>query len=278
MNDAKAPRPASALTPTVEQAAALIGHVTNRGIQSEQISVLCNKIEGKRGHEPLTCDALDQYAAVAKLVVPVSGSTLVDSLNVDRITWPVRGLALSILILLIVNAIMKVWFENSMPPAIGLSRVVYQLQVYGLDVISPFLWGALGSCVYLLKRYADLAEARIFDEDSSQGWATRVLLGAILGGVVQYIYDSSAFGSSGMQLDANALGFLSGLGVKVVYGAIEKTIAALGEAMNLETIRTAPARENAVRKFLAEAMASEGDIAKRKFIAELLDTVSAKAP
>jgi len=268
---------ASGLSLTTNHAAALVGYVADKGIQSDSIVELCRKIARfKSVKVPLPCDMLGEYIALSKLVTPITGVSLVDSANVDQIVKPVRVLTYLILGIVLLNVMLSAWFVDIAEPEEGPLWWVLQTQRYVLEVVAPFLWGALGSCVYLLKRYSDLAEARIFDEDSMQGWGTRILLGAILGGVVQYLYDSSVFTSSGLRLDANALGFLSGIGVKVVYGAIEKTISALGEAMNLDAVRKAPTRENAVRKFLADAMAEETDADKRQVLADLLKKVEPK--
>ena len=271
-------KPASLSLPTVKHAAAVIGYVTTRGIQSDRIDALCRAIADRSSNEVLPCDKFDDYTAVSKLIAPVSGDSLVDSGNVDYIIRSVRFTTYWVLGFILTRTILNAWFADIPEPEEGLLWWVFQFQLYILGVPAPFLWGALGSCVYLLKRFSDLAEARLFDEGSLQGWGTRILLGAILGGIVQFIYDSKGFTAGGLRLDADALGFLSGLGVKVVYGAIEKTIAALGEAMNLDSIRKAPTRENAVRKFLADEMAAEGDEDKRKIIAELLEKASTKQP
>jgi hypothetical protein len=257
----------------VEQAVALVAYLTQLGIQSENKQKVSEAVRGKECSDPLPAEALESYAALAKLVAPVSGNSVLDSARMDKITLPVRGTTLFILFFTALSAIIATWFGDLPEPEDGLWWWYYSGFRYILDFASPFLWGALGSCVYLLKRFSDLAEARVFERYSLQGWGTRILLGAVLGGVVQFIYDSSVFTGQGLRLDANALGFLAGVGVKVVYGGIEKTIAALAEAMNLQAIRTAPSRENAVRKFLADALASEEDPDRRKLIAELLDQV-----
>jgi hypothetical protein len=270
-------RPASTRVPTVEEALALVGYAAQRGVKSEHVTALAASVNGQPPENRIPDTALEPYIALTQLLTPVSGGSLVDSANVDRIIRPVRATTYIILAVTLIHGMLSTWFSDIPEPEEGFLATAIQWQRYVLDFAAPFLWGALGSCVYLLKRFADFAETRTFDEDSLQGWGTRILLGAILGGVVQFLYDSSVFTTSGLRLDANALGFLSGVGVKVVYGAIEKTIAALGEAMNLEAVRTGPAREDALKKFLAQALASESDPDKRAVIAGLLDRLGKRA-
>lgn len=112
-----------------------------------------------------------------------------------------------------------------------------KFQRYVLNNLSPFFWGGLGACVYLMKRLTDLAGDRAFDRKQMQGWQTRILLGAILGAVIQYIYSPTKIAETGVSIDLKALAFLTGLGVKVVYGAIEKTLDVLAQKMNLSAIR-----------------------------------------
>ena len=98
-------------------------------------------------------------------------------------------------------------------------------QEYLLDPLSPMAWAGLGSCVYLLKRLTDIAAERQFDSAFLQGWKTRILLGAVLGGVILYIFDTDFI--VGTEFDSNGVAFLTGLGVKVVYGALEKLVDTL---------------------------------------------------
>jgi hypothetical protein len=174
------------------------------------------------------------------------------------------------------NEVLKAWFGDLPEPEEGWVLQLLNLRRYVLDYCTPFLWGALGSIAYLLKRLSDIAEERTFDYATAQGWATRVFLGAMLGGVVQYLYDSSVFinPEAGFKLSASALGFLTGVGVKVVYGAIEKTIETLGEKMNLNAIKSTKSDTASIRAYLnAELVKTDKDAEpeKRKVLLELLD-------
>lgn len=209
----------------------------------------------------------------------VTGKTLCDSLKVDAITRPIRQITWYVVFpLILLNVFLDGWFEDIAEPEEGYLYYLLCFQRYVLDYINPFLWGALGSCIYLLKVFSDLAENNIFNEDKMQGWGTRITLGAILGGVIQFIYDESAFGDSGINLDANAIGFLTGIGVKVVYGSLEKTIEKLSSFMNLESIKKAKTDNNEIRRYLNEKIStlgeSEDDKSKRAAFQELLDNLN----
>lgn len=205
----------------------------------------------------------------------ITGATLIDSSHMDVSIRAVRIWTWYVVFpLIVLNGVMEGWLADLPEPEEGALLVLLNVQRYVLDFITPFLWGALGSCVYLLKRYSDLAEERVFSAGSVKGWGTRITLGAILGGVVQFVYDSSVFTSAGLQLDANAIGFLTGIGVKVVYGALEKTIEALGSAMNLDALHKAQTEKSGIRSFLNQEIAKLGntdeDQLKRKVLAALV--------
>lgn len=109
--------------------------------------------------------------------------------------------------------------------------------LYVLTYLSPFFWGALGSMVYIWKRMTDEIRNFRFDSDRVEGQALRVGLGAILGGIIVSIYDPTAFKHAGVSLDVNGVAFLSGIGVKVIYGVLEKSVETLGEKLNLKTLQ-----------------------------------------
>lgn len=211
----------------------------------------------------------------------VTGKTLCDSLKVDDATEEIRQITWWVIFpLILLNVFLEGWFKDQPEPEQWQGFLYYLLcfQRYILDYINPFLWGAMGSCVYLLKVFSDLAENYKFNEDKLQGWGTRITLGAILGGVIQFIYDKTAFGNSGMNLDANAIGFLTGVGVKVVYGGLEKTIEKLSTFMNLESIKTVKTDTAPIRRYLNEQIVKLGDSdqdkTKRLIIQELISNLN----
>ena len=106
-------------------------------------------------------------------------------------------------------------------------------------VWASLVWGALGSCVYLLKRLTDFAAGGYFDCVKFQGWKTRVLLGGVLGFVVLEVFqwsdviEFSENEDSARLVAHTAIPFLTGLMVRVVYGALEKVVDLGVRALNL---------------------------------------------
>lgn len=216
---------------------------------------------------------------LTKLSYPVTGRTLIQTAeNFKSSIRPLKFFAFLFLVLVIGNEILKPWLGDIPEPEEGWLLLLINLQRYVLNYCTPFIWGALGSITYIMKRLSDYAEERTFDFASSQGWAIRIFLGAMLGGAVQFIYDPSAFigGGSGLKMSANALGFLTGVGVKVVYGAIEKTIDTLATKMNLDAIRVAKGDNKPIRAYLNEQLAKtdkKEEPEKRKILLALIDNL-----
>ncbi|NOT12452.1 MAG: hypothetical protein HOP23_11570 [Methylococcaceae bacterium] len=249
-----------------------------------QLTILLNEWEAEKtlSHEKM-CQVVVLYSEL-NLLTPehITGKTLCDSQKVDQVTQPLLRVTWQMVFpLILMNVFLDGWFQDMVEPEEGFWFYLISFQRYVLNYLNPFLWGAMGSCVYLLKIYSDLAENNLFNEDKLQGWGTRITLGAILGGVVQFIYDSSLFTNTGINLDANAIGFLTGIGVKVVYGALEKTIESLSSFMNLDTIRKDRGSHKEIRRYLNEKISALGESAedqqKRKVIQEIVSELNSKS-
>ncbi len=91
--------------------------------------------------------------------------------------------------------------------------------------LSPFFWGGVGSCMYLLKTLSDKMSTITFDSQrlQSYGYLTRILIGAVLGYVIATLLFTQA-GLETQKVGPDAIGFLAGLGVKAVYGGLEALI------------------------------------------------------
>ncbi|MFC1684623.1 hypothetical protein ACFL0R_04010 [Pseudomonadota bacterium] len=171
------------------------------------------------------------YSKLCLITKPVTGRSLRSTKALGRYLTNIARMAVGFLVIAVANESLNVMYQG-----VQSGGFLFGLHRYLLGPIAPFIWGGLGSCVFLLKRLSDLAAAGAFDPYKLQGWKTRIVLGAILGGIMQFIYDPQSFSGGGLNLDANAVAFITGVGVRVVYGAIEKTVAVLAEKLNLESL------------------------------------------
>lgn len=89
----------------------------------------------------------------------------------------------------------------------------------------PSVWGAIGTCTYLMKKQSDRLSSFSFEEERARGVGTRLLLGAILGLIVVEL-TSEGFGSTA-SFPIYLTAFLAGLGIKPVYAAIESLVEGL---------------------------------------------------
>jgi hypothetical protein len=264
----------------VAEIKALIAYVSGNGLDPDGavlkpvLEALCEYEEAPRSSENAT-SLLMAYSRLSKATVPVTGRSLLKTPEVHRFLRPIMGWALFFFLFAAANEAFEQWALDALHPEGGFWYWVAAIQTYCLDLLVPFVWGGLGSCIYLLKLLNDKAHERSFDDRLLKGWGSRIWLGAVLGAIVLYIYDPSKFTGEDIALDAKAVAFLTGVGVKVVYGAIEKTVATLAAKMNLSALRTDAAQgAGATRAFLVAQLAqagSTGDEDAKKAIVQLIE-------
>jgi hypothetical protein len=147
------------------------------------------------------------------------------------------------------------WLANQPEPEEGMRLALFLVDQHVLSVLEPFVWGGLGACVYLLKTLYDFAQDRQFDKERLHGWWLRVVLGGVLALVVVRLFDLKDLGTmEGAELDAVAVAFLVGLGIKVVYGAFERLVGFLAEKMDLGAIRRARMQSSDVQTVPAQTL------------------------
>lgn len=194
------------------------------------------------------------YSKLTKITAPVTGKTVIHSRKYRQSVRFIKYSAIFFLAISLLNEMVGMYLSDRSIPDDGFWTYVFGIHLYVVTPLSPIFWGGLGSCIFLLKRFSDIAADRTFDTDFIGGWQTRVLLGAILGGVIQYIFDPGFIVESGM--DENALAFLVGLSVKVFYGALEKLIDAVAEKLNLDAIRRNKTEQNTFSELIVKRIAA----------------------
>lgn len=169
-------------------------------------------------------DLLFYYSALNKLTGNVSGRSYRDS-----VSGTLYGLVFFTACLIGVT----IAYEGaSVISANGNKALIFlQREQY----LRPLLWGALGSCIYLLKYLADKMSGFEFDKRCLSGLGTRIALGAIMGMVVVKVFTMPD------NLSASAAAFLTGLGVKAIYRALESTVEALAERLDFKSLKRDPA-------------------------------------
>ena len=231
------------------EAEALLDFATQAGERGADIAALRSALDSQASH-----GALQQaYGAVVQRTYPVNGrSVLASAQGAMRRASAISVITVLFFLLAVGNEMADQWFADL--PERGEPWLWMDLKQYVWDYLAPFLWGGLGSCVFLLKKLSDKAAASQYDPDKLKGWGTRILLGSVLAAAVVSLYDPSAFTGNAAGFGPNGIAFLTGLGVKVVYGALERTVEVLSDKLNLRTTETKIRSES--REPLANASAT----------------------
>jgi hypothetical protein len=97
-----------------------------------------------------------------------------------------------------------------------------------LHVLTPFTYGAVGACVFLLRSLHVFIYERTYDYRRESEYANRILLGMVSGGaVVVLIEQLSGNGDTVIRFSSAALGFLTGYNTDFLFSTIERVTAAI---------------------------------------------------
>ena len=111
-------------------------------------------------------------------------------------------------------------------------KFVYYCVIDTAHLLMPALWGAVGACVYLMKRISDRLGKLAYEQSRQQGNEARILLGAILAVVtVEIIFStqSQSMAADDANLGPMALAFAVGLSIKPIYAAFEALVEGMAE-------------------------------------------------
>lgn len=215
-----------------------------------------------------------KYALLASTTKPVNGRTLLETERGSWFFWQISLLIIVLVATAIGTEILESWMANQPEPEDGWRLLLFAFKRHILEPVSPLIWGALGASVYLAKRIYDIAQLQYFDPAQLRGWWLRVILGAVLALVVLSIFNPEALASDQLPLAASAVAFLVGLGVKVVYGALESTVEALSNRLNLDALKRAPAETADLRTQLATEIkkaTDAGDPQRAQVLSDMLN-------
>ena len=107
-----------------------------------------------------------------------------------------------------------------------------------VELLTPWLYGGLGACVYLLRSAHTYIYLRTFDVRRKPEYTNRIMLGAIAGGAI-IMFTNNIAGEDGtvVQLSSAALGFLAGYNTDLLFSAMERVINALLPKIGIDTVQ-----------------------------------------
>lgn len=191
--------------------------------------IICNKVDAlsKAIKTPENNDDVaTRYAALVNETSPVNGRTILDSTNNLQRLRGIGTWTLLFFVLAAGNHVADAWLAESVTT--GAHSLFIDLKIYLWDYLTPFFWGCLGACVFLLKKIQDLAGKFEYEHARLQGTGTRMLLGGILAEIMVTLTTTQTIGND-VTVTVDTIAFLTGLSVKVVYSALESTIESLAE-------------------------------------------------
>lgn len=217
---------------------------------------------------------LANYTKLCELTQPVTGRNVYGA---ENLLFETKWFTISTFLIFLISIgflAVGLWMRDE-PLSDGYFGMPSTVLNHYLPFLTPFFWGALGSCVFILKKINDEASTLTFDPDQFKGWVTRALLGAVLGGSIIHVIDQEAFGA--VAITSTAIAFLAGLGTKAVYGGLEKVIELLVEKMNLQTLKRRKTTADAVAEFLAGEIARTDPKKQEHKYKTLVDLMQARS-
>jgi hypothetical protein len=86
--------------------------------------------------------------------------------------------------------------------------------------LSPFFYGGVGGCVFLLRSLHKHVHERTFDRRRRAEYSNRLILGLISGGIILVI--EPKLGTNAASISVSAIGFLAGYNTDLLFSAIER--------------------------------------------------------
>jgi hypothetical protein len=144
-----------------------------------------------------------------------------------------------------------------------------------VELLVPWAYGALGSCVYLLKSAHIYIHERTFDLRRKPEYFNRILLGTIAGGAIMlFVSEITTDDGSVVRLSSAALGFLAGYSTEFLFNTIERIIAAILPKVGIGSVaKERPAAASVPTEFseLAKLYADAKTDEEREFYKKLLE-------
>ena len=139
-----------------------------------------------------------------------------------------------------------------------------------LELLTPWAYGGLGACVYLLRSAHIYIYQRTFDVHRKPEYYNRILLGAVAGGAILLFVDHLTNDEGEIvQLSSAALGFLAGYNTDFLFNTIERVIAAILPKVGIDSTKKKtteaaikPVDINALTERMAKAKGAEKEFYK----------------
>lgn len=92
--------------------------------------------------------------------------------------------------------------------------------------LTPFMYGAFGACIYLLRQAETQLQERTFDPRRLPEFRNRLVLGTLSGGIIVMLY-SSGGSETNVKITEAALGFIGGYSIDLLFSLLDRIVEAL---------------------------------------------------
>ena len=149
----------------------------------------------------------------------------------------------------------------------------------------PFAYGGLGSCTYLLRKCVKYIGLREFDPQFTPEYTNRILVGAVSGGIVYYLFAQTGWLAKevqGVQITAGLFGFIAGYFNQRLFQGLERVADAIiprvtrRAAEEGEPTRAPVAISSQTIEKLVDELKKTSDASERKALTDLMQRLSKK--
>ncbi len=100
--------------------------------------------------------------------------------------------------------------------------------LYSLIItLIPFMYGAFGASVFLLRQAETQLRERTFDPRRLPEFRNRLVLGTLSGGVIVLLYSSGGIVETNVKITEAALGFIGGYSIDLLFALLDRVVNAL---------------------------------------------------
>ncbi len=96
-----------------------------------------------------------------------------------------------------------------------------------VTTLTPFMYGAFGASVFLLRQAETQLRERTFDPRRLPEFRNRLVLGTLSGGAIVLLYSSGGITETNVKITEAALGFIGGYSIDLLFSLLDRVVNAL---------------------------------------------------
>jgi len=146
-----------------------------------------------------------------------------------RYMW---GFSFIILTIIVASNIYQYMFEIDAAKVALLNSDIFSISNYiytFITILIPFLYGAFGACIFILRQAEEQLRERTFDPRRLPEYRNRLVLGTLSGGVIVLLY-SSGGSEADIKITEAALGFIGGYSIDLIFSLLDRIVNTLKPA------------------------------------------------